>query len=132
MANPRKLGHVQVYFRSDKANMQPEEIAAKQQQASELQDELRKQIEEKKRVKVPQYTPAALCLTLCKCTHDACDTAMSQCLAHRFCPKICLYKNISFVSRGIVYIACSKRSISKGANATYKNKCFVSSWRLVE
>lgn len=43
---------MQVYFRSDKANMQPEEIAAKQQQASELQDELRKQIEEKKRVKV--------------------------------------------------------------------------------
>lgn len=32
--------------------MQPEEIAAKQQQASELQDVLRKQIEEKKRVKV--------------------------------------------------------------------------------
>ena len=32
--------------------MQPEELAAKQQQASELQDDLRKQIEEKKRVKV--------------------------------------------------------------------------------
>ncbi|KAL3150781.1 Centrosome and spindle pole associated protein 1, variant 2 [Trebouxia sp. C0010 RCD-2024] len=44
----------EVYFRSDKANMQPEEIAAKQQQASELQDELRKQIEEKKRVKQEQ------------------------------------------------------------------------------
>ena len=43
---------LQVYFRSDKANMQPEEIAAKQQQASELQDELKKQIEAKKRVKV--------------------------------------------------------------------------------
>ena len=47
---------MQVYFRSDKANMQPEEIAAKQQQASELQDELRKQIEEKKRVKVALRT----------------------------------------------------------------------------
>ncbi len=43
---------LQVYFRSDKANMQPEEIAAKQQQASELQDELKKQIEAKKRIKV--------------------------------------------------------------------------------
>ncbi len=43
---------MQVYFRSDKANMQPEEIAAKQQQASQLQDELKKQIEDKKRVKV--------------------------------------------------------------------------------
>ena len=46
------LQWLQVYFRSDKANMQPEEIAAKQQQASELQDELKKQIEAKKRVKV--------------------------------------------------------------------------------
>lgn len=53
------FGDVQVYFRSDKANMQPEEIAAKQQQASDLQDELRKQIEEKKRVKV------ALCIACC-------------------------------------------------------------------
>ena len=53
------LGAVQVYFRSDKANMQPEEIAAKQQQASELQDELRKQIEDKKRAKV------ALCIACC-------------------------------------------------------------------
>ncbi|DBA93248.1 TPA: Centrosome and spindle [Trebouxia sp. C0005] len=44
----------EVYFRSDKANMQPEEIAAKQQQASELQDELKKQIEAKKRVKEEQ------------------------------------------------------------------------------
>lgn len=39
--------------------MHPEEIAAKQQQASELQDELRKQIEDKKRVKV------ALCIACC-------------------------------------------------------------------
>lgn len=51
------VGDVQVYFRSDKANMQPEEIAAKQQQASELQDELRKQIEDKKRVKVALCSP---------------------------------------------------------------------------
>lgn len=43
---------MQVYFRSDKANMQPAEIAAKHQQASELQDDLRKQIEAKKRIKV--------------------------------------------------------------------------------
>ena len=40
--------------------MQPEEIAAKQQQASELQDELRKQIEDKKRVKV------TLCIACCR------------------------------------------------------------------
>ena len=44
---------MQVYFRSDKINMRPEEIAAKQEQASQLQDELKRQIEEKRRIKVP-------------------------------------------------------------------------------
>jgi len=43
--------------------MQPEEIAAKQQQASELQDELKKQIEAKKRVKVHIFWQKAWLVT---------------------------------------------------------------------
>ena len=43
---------LQVYFRSDKINMRPEEIAAKQEQATQLQDEPKRQIEEKRRIKV--------------------------------------------------------------------------------
>ena len=43
---------MQVHFRSDKIHMRPEEIAAKQQKAAELQDELKQQIEAKKRAKV--------------------------------------------------------------------------------
>ncbi len=42
----------QVYFRSDKAGMRPEELQARQRQAQEMQAALQQQIEEKKRIKV--------------------------------------------------------------------------------
>ena len=54
---------LQVYFRSDKINMRPEELAAKQQQAAELQDELKQQIQAKKRAKVSLALNAKLSRT---------------------------------------------------------------------
>lgn len=52
IADPVALMCLQVHFRSDKIHMRPEEIAAKQQKAAELQDELKQQIQAKQRAKV--------------------------------------------------------------------------------
>ena len=75
-----RSGVLKVYFRSDKANMQPEEIAAKQQQASQLQDELKRQIEDKKRVKVPNnsFCHGLACYLLSWRWHVAISTSWAQ------------------------------------------------------
>lgn len=79
------MSRLQVYFRSDKINMRPEEIAAKQEQASQLQDELKRQIQEKRRLKVSRVLcygpqpPVAFGITVergfglpCQSSADAC------------------------------------------------------------